>query len=127
MLKLHMDELARKSRRTKREFQDALNKLPEELDQTYQNTFERIASQHKDDFTLAQQVLSWVYHYNQKLNVRQLQNAIAIQNGEPELDSDSLLPPEYLISVCAGLVTCDSEKRNVHFVHYTAVDYFRRK
>jgi hypothetical protein len=129
MSKLHIDELSKKAKRTKGEFLDALDKLPEKLDETYQNALDRIAGQDKDDFMLAQQVISWVHYCDQKLNARQLQHAIAIQNGTSDLESlgpDSLFQSDYLVLVCAGLVTCDSQRSNIRFVHYTTADYFRR-
>ncbi|KIN03428.1 hypothetical protein OIDMADRAFT_51391 [Oidiodendron maius Zn] len=124
MSKLHMDDLARKAKRTKREFQEALNKLPEKLDQIYQNAFERIASQEADDLALAQQVLSWVCLSYEPLSVWKLRHAIAIQSGMLQSDEDYLIDSDYLLSVCAGLVPCDNDI--VRFVHYTAASYFHQ-
>ena len=96
------------------------------MGEIYDSAFERIASQHEDDFALARQVLSWACLSYEPLSIPQLQHAIAIETGVPEEDPDSLFPSDYLISVCAGLITCDNLRSTVRFIHYTAADYFSR-
>ena len=46
--------------------------------------------------------------------------------GDSELDLDNVLDAEYMVSVCAGLVTIDNESDIIRLVHYTTQEYFER-
>lgn len=119
-----MDELERKARRTKHELLQSLEQLPQKLDDTYLNAFQRIRSQEPEDFTLAQRVLSWVCFSVGPLNSWQIRHALAIEDGMVQSNEDQLLETDYILSVCAGLITCDNEI--IRFVHYTTAEYFQR-
>jgi hypothetical protein len=56
----------------------------------------------------------------------ELQHALAVEIGEPELDEENLPQIEDMVSVCAGLVTVDEESSIIRLVHYTAQEYFER-
>lgn len=121
-----MDALRQKAKYNKKALRKAVDQLPEKLDATYDNTFERIHSQEDDDAQLAIQVIAWIYHSFEDLKVRQLQQAIACQNGEDVYDDDSLIDGELLLSVCAGLVLINPETKAVRFMHTTVAEYLDR-
>lgn len=52
-----------------------------------------------------------------------LQHFIAIQDGVHQCDEDLFMDPEYLISVCLGLVGVDLANGNLIFVHYTLKEH----
>jgi ankyrin repeat protein len=56
----------------------------------------------------------------------ELQHALAVEVGEPELDEGNFTQIEDMVSVCAGLVTVDEETNIVRLVHYTTQEYFKR-
>jgi hypothetical protein len=58
--------------------------------------------------------------------VKELGQAIAVEDGESKLDEANLPEIEVMISVCAGLVTVDEESNIIRLVHYTAQEYFER-
>jgi ankyrin repeat protein len=127
MAKLHMDTLAKKAKRSKRAVRDAVNELPKELDDTYREAIRRIKGQDEDDVALAEQVLAWVCLCYEQVNVPQLQQALATQQGYSYDDQESLIDPDDFISVCAGLVAVDKERQVVRLVHYTAESFFERE
>ena len=86
----------------------------------------RIEGQVADQEELAKQVLSWITCAKRPLTLSELQCALAVEEGEFELDEDNLPQIEDLITVCAGLVTVDKESGIIRLVHYTAQEYFER-
>ena len=123
--RLHLDSLTTKT--TLRKLKNALTALPEGLDNTYDETMERINSQHPDQATLAMKVLCWVFHAFRPLTVLELQHALAVETGDPMLDEDNVPEQELLLSVCNGLVTYEKEGGFLALVHYTFQQYLERK
>ncbi|PNY26502.1 Ankyrin repeat domain-containing protein 50 [Tolypocladium capitatum] len=95
-------------------------------DEAYNDAIERIEGQVKDQEDLAKQVLSWITCAKRQLTTTELQHALAVEVGAPELDEDNMPQIEDIISACAGLVTVDQESKTIRLVHYTAQEYFER-
>jgi len=87
---------------------------------------ERIKGQKPGFRQLAETVLTWIICATRPLKTPELQHALAVEVGEPELDEDNIPEVEVMISVCAGLVTVDRESNVVRLVHYTTQEYFNR-
>ena len=120
-----MESLTTKT--TLRKLKDALTALPEGLDNTYDETMERINSQHPDQATLARKVLCWVFHAFHPLTMLEIQHALAVETGDSMLDEDNIPEQELLLSVCNGLVTYEKEGGFLALVHYTFQQYLERK
>ena len=105
LAKLHIDSLSTKL--TVKAVREALQHLPKDLNQTYDETMKRIDSQKEDERDLACQVLMWVANSKRLLSVGELQEALAIESGSTTLDVDNLLDIDTILSVCAGLVIVD--------------------
>ncbi|RYP22843.1 hypothetical protein DL765_001439 [Monosporascus sp. GIB2] len=90
------------------------------------DTMERIKGQVVDQEELAMQVLSWITCARRPLTIPELQHALAVEVGEPQLDEENLPQIEDMISVCAGLATVDEESKIIRLVHYTTQEYFER-
>jgi hypothetical protein len=103
-----MDSLAKKH--NKRDIRSALNVLPEQLDNTYEEALKRIYSQENGDVDLAVQVLSWICFALRPLSVLEIQHALAVETGDTELCEDAIIDEEILVSVCEGLVTIDRKE-----------------
>ncbi|KAI1277126.1 hypothetical protein F5Y07DRAFT_113956 [Xylaria sp. FL0933] len=95
-------------------------------DDAYESAMERIRAQPEGQAKRAEQVLSWIVCAKRLLEVEELQHALAVEPGEPELDRENIPEVEDMVSVCAGLVTVDEESGIVRLVHYTTQDYFAR-
>ncbi|KAJ7071873.1 hypothetical protein B0H15DRAFT_793158, partial [Mycena belliarum] len=102
LAKMHLDSLATKI--TPKAVRQALQVLPQDLHQTYEEAMERILSQDLDSKQLALQTLTWVAYANRLLSVAELQEALAIELGATFLDVDNLLDMSIVLAVCAGLV-----------------------
>ena len=86
----------------------------------------RIQGQIADEKELAHQVLAWITCARRPLTTSELEHALAVEAGEPQLDPENLCRVEDMISVCAGLATVDAESEIVRLVHYTTQEYFER-
>lgn len=114
MARFHMDSLVTKTKR--KDVRKALESLPPELDEIYEQTIERIRGQGKDYSDLAMRVLLWVGNTFRPLSPVELQFAVAVQPGMTELDGEDLDEQDLLVSVCAGLVILDAETNTLRFV-----------
>ncbi|KAJ7076727.1 ankyrin repeat-containing domain protein [Mycena belliarum] len=107
LAKLHIGSLSTKN--TIKAVHQALQFLPQTLDQTYEEAIERILSQSSDDKELALRTLTWVAYTKRPLAVAELQEALAIEPGSTSLDPDNLLDINIVLAVCAGLIIVDEE------------------
>ena len=125
MAKLHMDSLTKQPHR--KALRLALENLPPELDGTYNDALARIRSQDKEDTGIANQVLGWITHATRPLTMEQLQHALSVEPEQTDLDEETLVDEELLISTCLGLVSVDQTSEEVRLVHYTAQKYFEHR
>ena len=124
MAQLHIGSLAEKN--NLRALRGALQNLPTELDKTYDEAMSRIWHQRPDDVELAEQVLGWISYAQRPLTVTELQCALTITPESTDIDDEAVTNEEFLISVCAGLVTIDKQGDVIRLVHYTTQQYFER-
>lgn len=122
MAQLHISSVVKKHSR--KDVEKALKDLPEALTSTYDQIMQRIDDQGEDDATLAREVLSWLTYARQPLKASMLQQALAIKPQDKTFDEDALIHEETFLAVCAGLVVIELESSVIHFVHYTAQEYF---
>jgi ankyrin repeat protein len=92
----------------------------------YTDAISRIESQNQDQVRLAKMVLSWITLARKPLRKQELQYALGVEHGEASLDVENLPDIEYLVSICAGLVTIDEQSSIIRLVHYTMQDYLKR-
>ena len=108
---------------------DKLSKGAGSLDSAYDDAIKRIEDQGSDDRDLAKKTLLWISQSQRSLSVAEMQQAVAIELGESDLDPDNTVDCDDIISACAGLVTRgrDSGARDIlRLVHYTTQEYLER-
>ncbi|KAJ6579069.1 ankyrin repeat domain-containing protein [Mycena vulgaris] len=121
LAKLHIESLA--SKNTVKAVRDALQHLPKNLKQTYDEAIERIKLQREEDRDLGLLALTWVANAKRLLSVSELQEALAIEEDSTFLDPDNLHDIGMILSACAGLITVDETLSVVRLVHYTTQGY----
>lgn len=119
-----MDSLV--SKPSRKSVRQALDKLPKDLDATYEEAILRIEYQNDDDKKLAEKVLSWISFAVRPLSLDELRDAVAIEPDMHHLDDDDRHDEELLTSVCAGLVVVDQMSQIVRLCHYSAEQYLNR-
>lgn len=107
----------------------ALETLPkgsEALDLAYHGAIQRVEDQMEGFRLLAKQLLGWLTYSRRLMTVKEVQHALAIEPGTPDLEEDNLNDMSEIVGFCAGLVIVDEETQIIRLVHYTTQDYFRR-
>jgi len=122
LARLYVDFLAQIP--TQRGVRKALGSLPEGIDDTYADAWERVCAQKPVQADLGKKVISWVTCATRPLRVTELRHALAIEEGDSELDAEGLLDINSLTSFCAGLVVIDAQNNRLSLVHPTANEYF---
>jgi ankyrin repeat protein len=119
-----------KTKRSVADVKDTLETLPtgsDAYDAAYSAAMERIiVAQDKNTSQLAVKILSWILCARRPLRTSELLHALAIKDGESKFNGDRILDAEDVITVCAGLVTVDTQSDNVRFIHYTTQEYLER-
>jgi hypothetical protein len=121
---LHIDSLAREP--TVGHIELALQNLPSGLDETYKQAMIRIESQGGGFRELAKKGLFWAIHAKRTLSTAEVQHAVAVEPGKPGLNGKFIPNIEIIGSICAGLVTIDTQSDVVRLVHYTTQEYFEQ-
>ncbi|KAH8816143.1 hypothetical protein F5884DRAFT_841856 [Xylogone sp. PMI_703] len=127
LAQLHLDSLAGMG--SPKDVRKKLGQLPkgsDAYDKAYTEAMERIQGQVSGARKLARGVLSWIICASRSLTTLELQHALAVEVGEPELDKGNLPEIQFMVSVCAGLVTVDDKSHIIRLVHYTTQEYFER-
>ena len=109
--------------RTKSQRRKALATLPADLYKSFRGIINRIRE--CPGGTLGMKVLMWVHFARRPLELAELQHALAVEEGDTELDLDNIPSEEALLDCCLGLVVVDKETMTVRFMHYTLAEYFR--
>jgi hypothetical protein len=107
----------------------ALKKVPAgsgAYEYAYNDAMDRIQGQLADEEELAKQIISWITCAKRPLTTSELEEALAVEPNELQLDLENICPVQDMVSVCAGLVTIDEESGIVRLVHYTTQEYFER-
>lgn len=110
-----------------RELKESLQRLPKDLDKTYDDALERIKQQDSRKLARADQVLTLISCAKQPLKLEEMRQALSIRKGDTFIDPEALPKTESLISTCCGLVVVEDESQIVRLVHYTTEEYFKRK
>lgn len=121
LAKLHMDSLATK--RTPKAVQEALQRLPTEIGDTYDQAMQRIEATNEEDRNIAMNFLLWITFAARPLSVQEIEHACSIDAEAREIDPDEVLNAHDLTSMCSGLVMIDASDI-VRLVHFSAQNYF---
>ncbi|PHH82191.1 hypothetical protein CDD82_6749 [Ophiocordyceps australis] len=121
---LHLETLHQKTTLKKvRQGLAALLTGPTGYDRAYDDTMKRIEGQCLEHAELAKRILSWITFAKRPLRASELREALAVEDGDVELDEDNLPDIDDMCSFCAGLVTTDEEEDTIQLIHYTAQEY----
>ena len=89
----------------------------------YTATLERIAAQKKDRARLGMEAIMWVAYSQRPLQPDELCQALGVEIGSTDLDSDNTPSVRTILNCALGLVTVDSSSFKVRLVHFTLQEY----
>ena len=96
--------------------------LPKNVPDAYEDIIQRIEkSEHK---SIAFKVLSWVLLAKRVLNMRELQEALSVEDGMKTLIPETeMIHPRFIVQSCESLVIHDDDTQTVRLIHYTLSDF----
>lgn len=110
-----------------RDLRKRLNKLPEELDQYYEQAWARISGQEDHLKDIAYRAVSWLYQSRRQLKVEELRHALALQPEDKTFCADGLIAIEDVLEACLGLVVVEKHSHAVQLMHSTVLDYLHKQ
>jgi len=93
------------------------------LGDAYGATIERMKVQGGDRPRLGMAALMWICYAERPLRVDELCNALAIELGSMNFNSDNMPSITTLVGCCQGLITVDKEASTVRLIHFTLHEY----
>lgn len=104
---------------------DALKFIPKDINAFYDQAMEKIRMQIDSRRELAYKVMRWIKYALRPLKIKELQEAVAIEENDRSIDEESLTHIDTIVNVCAGLVIIDYVSGTIRFLHYTVEQYLR--
>ncbi|KAL8853005.1 MAG: hypothetical protein Q9221_002153 [Calogaya cf. arnoldii] len=124
LARLHLDSIARAT--SAAALRASLQRLPRQMNTTYDEALQRIEDQDDEHAALAKKVLAWILYASRSLTIVELQHALAAESTESSLgvDDEFIINADHIIYACAGLITLDKKTNVIRMVHYSAQEYF---
>lgn len=119
---LHMKSLS--SITNIRDLREALNRLPEKLDQYYEDAWSRISSQEQHLKQIAHNTISWLCLSRRQLKTEELRHALATRPGDKDLCTESLIAVADILESCQGLVVVEQHSHIIRLMHSTTREFF---
>ena len=110
-----------------RALEQALDTLPEKLDDFYIRIWTRVQKQEKHLNHLAYQTLSWLFLAQRQLKVDELQHALATQVDDTDFSANGLTDIADIVAICQGLVIVEENSRCVRLLHSTLLDFLEER
>ena len=93
------------------------------LEDAYGTTLERIKAQGGQKSSLGMTALMWICHSERPLRAEELCQALAVEVGTIDCNTDKISSIRTVLSCCQGLVIVDKEGSTVRLIHYTLQEY----
>lgn len=95
--------------------------LPRDVPNAYRHILDRI-SRGKE---LAFKILWWIFYAKEPLLMTELQEALAVELGDTDLETSYFLDPVMIVEVCKSLISHDKTRGIVRFTHPTIQDFLK--
>ncbi|KIW48394.1 uncharacterized protein PV06_00983 [Exophiala oligosperma] len=110
---------------TKAAVRRSLTHLSTNLTEAFQSTIQRITNLPLAKKELAFKVLMWISHARRPLRAIELQQAMAMQPDDDNMDLENMSPVRTIVDCCCGLVEVDRESFIIRLVHHSLEEYLR--
>ena len=105
-----------RSKPTEKSLRKALNQLPRAIEQVFEDAMQRIRSQEDDTCQLAVRTLNWALSARRPLQIREMLEAIAVDDSLSQIGPGDLVHDTELMAYCKDLVVLDP-RGYVHLLH----------
>jgi hypothetical protein len=110
-----------------RDRDEALKRLPPNLDEAFHGTIIRVTEQSPELFKKAAKIMAWIHLAERSLTVNELLSSLAIRDGDASFNPRGIPIRETLLDCCHGLAVVDQETSTVRLVHYSLQEYLSRQ
>ncbi|RPB04391.1 hypothetical protein L873DRAFT_1758874 [Choiromyces venosus 120613-1] len=93
------------------------------LGDAYSVTLERIKAQEGERARLGVAALMWICYSERPPRVDELSQALAIETGSSEPNTDNIPPISTLLGCCQGLISVDSAASTVRLIPFLLKEY----
>ena len=107
------------------EMEEALDSMPQGLNDAFEGTLQRIQNQPEKRKLLGMNTLMWISHARRPLKTAELSEALAIRPGQTSMNSKFHKSQKMMVGCCLSLVTVDKKSSIIRLVHYSVQEYFR--
>ncbi|KAF8458748.1 hypothetical protein BDZ91DRAFT_800171 [Kalaharituber pfeilii] len=104
----------------------ALKKLSLSQNNVIACMIDRVTNSQSCRSELGMQVLMWLHLAYRSLKLDELRHALAVQQGDLDLDKDNIPSTESLTECSLGLVVIDEDTSTVRFVHHLLDEYLKQ-
>ena len=103
----------------------ALDQLPPHLFETYERILERVMARSEEVQKIVERTLYWTIGAVERLTIRQLIEAIAIEEDEKCLDKYAMVEEEEIFRCCGCLVRKAADADSVELAHFTVEEFLK--
>lgn len=105
--------------------EEALERLPEGLDDAFADTLARIQHQPEARSRLGMKTLMWLAYARRPMTCMQLVEALSIKPNATSSNRKYCPSQKSILGCCLGLVTVDEESSVIRLVHYSVQQYLK--
>jgi len=89
------------------------------LGDVYGATIGRINAQNGDRARLGMEALMWISHSERPLTVDEICNALAVEIGSADINTNNVPSIRTVLGCCLGLATVDKGSPTIRLIHFT--------
>lgn len=105
------------------EMEEALDQMPRDIGDAFEETLQRIKNQPDGQDTLGMNTLMWLAHARRPLLAAELSEALAIRLGSASLSSKFRPSQKRMVDCCMGLATVDEKSAVIRLMHHSVQEY----
>ena len=110
---------------TEGEIRDAIEAMPQGLNDAFEETLNRIQRQADGRKKLGMNTLMWIYHAKRPLLISELSDALAIRPGVTSLNPLYRPSQKLIVDSCLGLVKVDEKSSTIRLIHYSVQEFLQ--
>lgn len=110
-----------------RQLRRALINLPDAFDEAIDMCVHRVLNQSQTYRDLALRAMLWISYAYRPLMIQEVQQALAVDPEDSELNADGIYDVDVILTSCGGLVSLDEESNTLRFVSLGVQEWLHSK
>lgn len=101
--------------------------IPRELFALYDVAMDRIKTLSQDSREIAMLALAWIFHSKRPFTMNELRSAIAVEDGDRNLEFEDLTPGDEILELCGSFIVHDKLSNTVTLCHEIVREYLKTR